>query len=108
MQTPADPDAALREQLRTYARKNHRHGLRRAWAHVRFDDGIEINKKEVHRLWKEGDLQVRRSPRRKRAGQSSVAAVVADTPKSSVGVRPGKRSRLPRPPDVPRGRRGLR
>ncbi|WP_156527340.1 IS3 family transposase, partial [Gordonia sp. 852002-51296_SCH5728562-b] len=62
--TPADPDAALREQLRTYARKNPRHGFRRAWAHLRFDDGIEINKKKVHRLWKEEGLQVRRAPRR--------------------------------------------
>ncbi|MEN2513157.1 IS3 family transposase [Gordonia polyisoprenivorans] len=80
-QTPADPDAALREQLRTYARKNPRHGFRRAWAHLRFDDGIEINKKKVHRLWKEEGLQVRRAPRRKRAGQSSVPIIDADAPK---------------------------
>ena len=79
--TPADPDAALREQLRTYARKNPRHGFRRAWAHLRFDDGIEINKKKVHRLWKEEGLQVRRAPRRKRAGQSSVPVIEADAPK---------------------------
>ncbi|MCC3324586.1 IS3 family transposase [Gordonia bronchialis] len=44
------------------ARKNPRHGFRRAWAHLRFDDGIEINKKKVHRLWKEEGLQVRRAP----------------------------------------------
>ena len=80
-QTAADPDAALREQLRAYARKNPRHGFRRAWAHLRFDDGIEINKKKVHRLWREEGLQVRRAPRRKRAGQSSVPVVVADAPK---------------------------
>ncbi|GAA4642847.1 hypothetical protein GCM10023197_08600 [Gordonia humi] len=48
-QTSADPDAGLREQLRTYAHKNPRHGFRRAWAHLRFDDGIEVNKKKVHR-----------------------------------------------------------
>ena len=80
-QTPADPDAALREQLRGYARKNPRHGFRRAWAHLRFDDGIEINKKKVHRLWKEEGRQVRRAPRRKRAGQSSVPVIAADAPK---------------------------
>ncbi|RPA56440.1 transposase [Gordonia oryzae] len=80
-QKPADPDAAVREQLPTYARKNPRHGFRRAWAHLRFDDGIEINKKKIHRLWKEEGLQVRRAPRRKRAGQSSVPIVVADAPK---------------------------
>ncbi|WP_231895462.1 IS3 family transposase, partial [Gordonia sp. 852002-50395_SCH5434458] len=79
--TPADPDAALRDQLRTYARKHPRHGFRRAWAHLRFDDGIEINKKRVHRLWKEEGLQVRRAPRRKRAGQSSVPVIEADAPK---------------------------
>ncbi|WP_375295646.1 IS3 family transposase [Gordonia sp. GONU] len=79
-QTPADPDAGLREQLRTYARQNPRHGFRRAWAHLRFGDGIEVNKKKVHRLWKEEGLQVRRAPRRKRAGQSSVPVVVADAP----------------------------
>ena len=49
--TPADPDAVLREQLRGYARKIPRHGFRRAWAHLRFDDGIEINKKRLHRPW---------------------------------------------------------
>ncbi|MGW5525295.1 IS3 family transposase [Gordonia sp. NPDC003950] len=80
-QTPADPDAALREQLRTYARTHPRHGFRRAWAHLRFDDGIEVNKKKIHRLWKEEGLQVRRAPRRKRAGQSSVPIIDADAPK---------------------------
>ena len=80
-QTPADPDAGMRAQLRTYARKHPRHGFRRAWAHLRFDDGIEVNKKKVHRLWTEEGLQVRRAPRRKRAGQSSVPIVAADAPK---------------------------
>ena len=65
----------------TYARKHPRHGFRRAWAYLRFDDGIEVNKKKVHRLWKEEGLQVRRAPRRKRAGQSSVPIVAADAPK---------------------------
>jgi hypothetical protein len=43
-QTPADPDADLRSDLRTYADKNPRHGSRRAWAHLRFDKGMTINK----------------------------------------------------------------
>ncbi|GAB87009.1 IS3 family transposase, partial [Gordonia rubripertincta] len=79
--TPADPDAGLRQQLRTYARQNPRHGFRRAWAWLRFDEGDTVNKKKVHRLWKEEGLQVRRAPRRKRAGQSSVPIVTADAPK---------------------------
>ncbi len=79
-QTPADPDAVLREQLRIYARKNPRHGFRRAWAHLRFDEGVEV-KKKVHRLWTQEGLQVRRAPRRKRVGQSSVPIIAADAPK---------------------------
>ncbi|GAB03793.1 transposase InsO family protein [Gordonia amarae] len=79
-QTPADPDSGLRADLRAYAGKNPRHGFRRAWAHLRFDKGMELNKKKVHRLWKEEGLQVHRAPRRKRAGQSSVPVIEADAP----------------------------
>lgn len=50
------------------------------WAWLRYDQGIEVNKKKVHRLWKEEGLQVRRAPRRKRAGLSSVPVVDADAP----------------------------
>ncbi|WP_420714479.1 IS3 family transposase [Rhodococcus sp. RDE2] len=79
-QTPDDPDADLRAELRRYARKHPRHGFRRAWAWLRYDQGIEVNKKKIHRLWKEEGLQVRRAPRRKRAGLSSVPIVDADAP----------------------------
>ncbi|MDJ0401799.1 IS3 family transposase [Rhodococcus rhodochrous] len=79
-QTPGDPDADLRAELRRYSRKHPRHGFRRAWAWLRYDQGIEVNKKKVHRLWKEEGLQVRRAPRRKRAGLSSVPVVDADAP----------------------------
>ncbi|WP_155827027.1 IS3 family transposase [Jongsikchunia kroppenstedtii] len=80
-QTPADPDADLRAQLRRYARKNPRHGFRRAWAHLRFDQGMAINKKKVHRLWVDEGLQVARAPRRKRAGVSTIPVMAADAPK---------------------------
>lgn len=70
-QTPADPDAALRAALRTYARAHPLHGFRRAWAHLRHDEGAVVNKKKVHRLWKEEGLQVRIHHPRKRAGVSS-------------------------------------
>ena len=79
-QTPADPDADLRADLRAYAGKNPRHGFRRAWAYLRFDVGLAVNKKKVHRLWKEEGLQVQLAPRRKRAGQSSVPVIAADAP----------------------------
>ncbi len=79
-QTPADPDAEMRAWLRSYATKHPCHGFRRAWAALRYDERREVNKKKVHRLWREEGLQVRvRSPR-KRAGVSSIPPVDADAP----------------------------
>jgi putative transposase len=80
-QTPADPDADLRATLRTYAREHPLHGFRRAWAYLRHDQGVRVNKKKVHRLWKEEGLQVRIYHPRKRAGVSSIPQVEADAPK---------------------------
>ncbi|MFI6315864.1 IS3 family transposase [Nocardia fusca] len=80
-QTPVDPDAGARSWLRGYARRNPCHGFRRAWAALRFDEGLRVNVKRVHRLWREEGLQVRAHHRRKRAGTSSVPAVEADAPK---------------------------
>jgi hypothetical protein len=51
-QTPDDPDADLRAELRGYSRKHPRHGFRRAGAWLRYDQDVEANKKKVHRLWK--------------------------------------------------------
>ena len=80
-QTPTDPDAEVRTWLRAYATKHPCHGFRRAWAALRYDECREVNKKRIHRLWREEGLQVRvRSPR-KRAGISSVSPIVADAPK---------------------------
>ncbi|MGB2951292.1 MAG: IS3 family transposase [Rhodococcus sp. (in: high G+C Gram-positive bacteria)] len=80
-QTPADPDAALRATLREYARDHPLHGFRRAWAHLKHDQGLSVNKKKVHRLWKEEGLQVRIYHPRKRAGVSSCPQIEADAPK---------------------------
>ena len=79
--TPADPDAQLRAWLRAYATKHPCHGFRRAWAALRYDERREVNKKKVHRLWREEGLQVRVHSPRKRAGVSSVPVVEADAPK---------------------------
>lgn len=79
--TPADPDAALRAWLRSYAVRNQGHGFRRAWARLRFDEGGDVNIKKVHRLWREEGLQVREHHPRKRAGISSVPPIEADAPK---------------------------
>jgi putative transposase len=79
-QTPADPDADMRAWLRAYATKHPCHGFRRAWASLRYNERREVNKKKVHRLWREEGLQVRvRSPR-KRAGVSSIPLMEADAP----------------------------
>ena len=70
----------MRAWLRAYARKHPCHGFRRAWAALRYDERQEVNKKKVHRLWREEGLQVGvRSPR-KRAGVSSMPSVEADAP----------------------------
>jgi putative transposase len=79
--TPADPDAQLRAWLRCYATKHPCHGFRCAWAALRHDERREVNKKKVHRLWREEGLQVRVHSPRKRAGVSSVPVVEADAPK---------------------------
>ncbi len=79
-QTPADPDSEMRAWLRSYATKHPCHGFRRAWAALRYGERREVNKKKVHRMWREEGLQVRiRSPR-KRAGVSSIPPIEADAP----------------------------
>ena len=80
--TPADTGADLREWLRTYSTGHPCHGFRRAWAALRHDEHRGVNKKKVHRLWKEEGLQRRVHSPRKRAGQSSCPPeVAADAPK---------------------------
>ena len=79
-QTPADPDAEMRAWLRAYAAKHPCHGFRRAWAALRYDERREVNKKKVHRLWREEGLQVKVNSPRKRAGVSSVPPIEADAP----------------------------
>jgi putative transposase len=79
-QTPADPDAEMRAWLRAYAAKHPCHGFRRAWAALRYDERREVNKKKIHRLWREEGLQVRVHSPRKRAGVSSIPPIDADAP----------------------------
>jgi transposase InsO family protein len=79
-QTPADPDARLRQWLRSYATRHPCHGFRRAWAALRYDERHVVNKKKIHRLWREEGLQRRARSPRKRAGVPTVGQVAADTP----------------------------
>ena len=80
-QTPADPDADLRAWLRRYALEHPLHGFRRAWAALRHDEGQQVNKKKVHRLWMDEGLQVRIYHPRKRAGIGTTPQIAADAPK---------------------------
>ena len=75
---PADPDADMRAWLRCYALKHPCHGFRRAWAALRYDERRGVNKKKVHRLWREEGLQVKVVSPRKRAGVSSIPPIEAD------------------------------
>ena len=79
---PDDPDRWLRDWLNTWANKtdNARKGYRRAWANLRYDQGHVINKKRVHRIWREEGLQVAKRRCRKRVGESSGPIIDADAP----------------------------
>ena len=69
----------MRGWLNTWANKteNARKGYRRAWGDLRYE-GHQINKKKVHRIWREEGLQVAQRRRRKRVGASSGPIVDAD------------------------------
>jgi transposase InsO family protein len=69
-QTPADPDAALREWLRQYAKAHPRWGFRRAYHDAR-GEGWSVNHKKVQRLWRDEGLRVPQRRRRKRVGTST-------------------------------------
>lgn len=56
----------MRAWLRAYATKQPCHGFRRAWAALRYDERREVDKKKVHRLWREEGLQVKIVSPRKR------------------------------------------
>ena len=60
-----DRDAALHQRLRDLARRHPRYGYRRAWAMLR-REGMAVNLKRVHRVWKDLGLAVPRPRRRRR------------------------------------------
>lgn len=76
--TAADPDQALRDWLRDFAKQHPRQGYRRAYHEARAE-GWSVNHKKVQRLWREEGLRVPQKRRRKRVGSSTV-----DTPKASA------------------------
>ena len=76
LSTQADKDAALRQTMVALCSQNPRYGYRRVWALLR-REGWEVNKKRVHRLWREADLKVPAGRKRKRqrlgSSENSVA-----------------------------------
>lgn len=56
-------------ELKALAREHPRYGYRRAWAVLRRTRAV--NRKRVHRLWKQAQLQVKRSTRAPRCRQQS-------------------------------------
>jgi putative transposase len=71
--TAAD-DAALRERLRRISEERPRWGYRRAHARL-VEEGWEVNRKRVQRLWREEGLRVPpRRRKRRRLGDSTVPA----------------------------------
>ena len=77
--TPADPDRALRDWLRKFAKNHPRWGYRRAYHGARAE-GWNVNHKKVQRLWREEGLRVPQKRRRKRVGASTVTAPAAVAP----------------------------
>ena len=52
----AERDRALVERMVRLSRENPRYGYRRVWALLR-REGWSVNKKRVHRLWREEGLE---------------------------------------------------
>jgi putative transposase len=70
----AEDDAALRTELRKISTDRPRWGYRRAHAVLR-EEGWEVNRKRVQRLWREEGLRVPQKRRkRRRLGESTVPA----------------------------------
>jgi putative transposase len=114
-QTPADPDAGLRQWLRDYAKDHPRRGFRPAYHDARAEGWI-VNHKKLQRIWREEGLRVPVRRRRKRLGSSTAPDTAkADAPNKVWAVdfqfdhrRPAGQDRLhhrrahPRMPRRPR------
>jgi transposase InsO family protein len=77
--TTADPDWALREWLRGYAKNHFRWGCRPAY-HDAQGEGWPVNHKRIQRCWREEGLRVPQRRRRKRVGVSTADAPAAVAP----------------------------
>jgi putative transposase len=75
-QARPERNAELNTQLRELARRHPRYGYRRVWALLR-RRGQRVNKKHVHRLWKQARLQVRKVTRQRRIAHRVMIPVQA-------------------------------
>jgi putative transposase len=72
--TGARDDAALRAELRVFSAARPRWGCRQAHHHL-LEQGWEVNRKRVQRLWREEGLRVpKRARKRRRLGEGTVPA----------------------------------
>jgi putative transposase len=78
-QARPERNAELNTQLRELARRHPRYGYRRVWALLR-RRGQRVNKKHVHRLWKQARLQVRKVTRQRRIAHRVMIPVQATQP----------------------------
>ena len=75
-------DRALISRLLQLARDHPRYGYRRAWAVLR-GEGWAVNRKRVHRLWREAGLQVPQRTRKRRrvgTGENSTVRLAPERP----------------------------
>ena len=69
--TPAADDEALRRELRAFSARRPRWGYRQAHTHLQ-QEGWEINRKRVQRVWREEGLRVpQRTRKRRRLGDAT-------------------------------------
>lgn len=78
-QSVKDEDSHLRVKLRELAAKKPRYGCPRLYEIIR-RDGVLVNHKRIHRLYKAERLHVRQRRRRKRFRGMSVPLVAATRP----------------------------
>jgi len=64
-QARPDRNVELRTQLQAFAEQKRRRGYRKAWNKLR-RNGMQVSKNRVHRLWKQGKLQVKKRVGKKR------------------------------------------
>ena len=76
-QARPNADDGVRDEMAALAHAHPRYGYRRIWAVIR--RSRRINRKRVHRLWKQARLQVRR-PQRRRSRPERPAALAATVP----------------------------